>query len=286
MASIALVPILALTVTENLSPEILRTGVQAVSSREAGELPTLDRIQPDFCLRGTARQTANSYARVASPLQTHASGSLACPSAGDYRLPQFRHPALLMQPQPGVPIVTFLTGTPLRNPNPKRVPPPPRAVRDCFVIHGKQLKLQETVPRGENSMGSPQVLNSYNNRSTLQEMALPASASPGSHQAAEPAAWRSLWPQPASPPQAVLRQEAFVPRCSEKGCVFPASADGLGQCVQHRRQSQEPNFFSSLQPTRLVLERAKFGLPETEVDTSRTQDRRRLANLRQAFLED
>lgn len=130
-------------------------------------------------------------------------------------------------------------------------------------------------------MGSPQALPSYTNRNALPDVALPASSGA---LPVQPVAWPKLWPAPAA--QAVHRAESFTPRCSEKGCVFPASLDGSGRCVHHDRQSREPSLFSSLQPTRLVLDRAKFGLPEAEVDTSRAQDRRRLADIRRAFLED
>lgn len=75
-------------------------------------------------------------------------------------------------------------------------------------------------------------------------------------------------------------------RCSEKGCVFPAALGAHGKCLQHHRQASEPIFFSSHQPTRVVLERGRFGIPEREVDTSRNRDRRQLAAIREAFLED
>jgi hypothetical protein len=57
-------------------------------------------------------------------------------------------------------------------------------------------------------------------------------------------------------------------------------------CLHHYRQIQEPILFASHQPTRAVVERGRFGIPEHEVDTSRLKDRRRLAALREAFLED
>ncbi|GEM_PF-2358547 len=76
------------------------------------------------------------------------------------------------------------------------------------------------------------------------------------------------------------------PRCAERGCVFPAAPDTAGMCLHHYRQIQEPILFASHQPTRAVVERGRFGIPEHEVDTSRLRDRRRLAALREAFLED
>jgi len=75
-------------------------------------------------------------------------------------------------------------------------------------------------------------------------------------------------------------------RCSEKGCVFPAALSGQGKCLHHHRQASEPVLFSSHQPTRAVLDRGRFGIPEAEVDTSRNRDRRQLAAIREAFLED
>ena len=136
-------------------------------------------------------------------------------------------------------------------------------------------------------MGSSQALTSYPKRNAqFPEVGLPAPSHPVSITPAEPAAWQSLWSHVASASRPVHREAAFAPRCSEKGCVFPASSDGLGRCVQHDRQNREPVLFSSLQPTRMVLDRAKFGVSEIEVDTSRAQDRRKLAGIRQAFLED
>jgi len=81
--------------------------------------------------------------------------------------------------------------------------------------------------------------------------------------------------------------EATAQRCSEKGCVFPAAGRGPGKCRQHQRQLREPALFSSLQPSTLLLDRAKFGLPESDSEprVSRSSDRRRLTKLWQAFLE-
>ncbi|HEV2500155.1 MAG TPA: hypothetical protein VGY31_11310 [Terriglobia bacterium] len=75
-------------------------------------------------------------------------------------------------------------------------------------------------------------------------------------------------------------------RCTEKGCVFPGSPGPEGKCLHHLRQTQEPVLFSSYQPTRAVLDRGRFEIPDEEVDTSRTHDRRKLAAIREAFLED
>jgi len=73
-------------------------------------------------------------------------------------------------------------------------------------------------------------------------------------------------------------------RCNEKACVFPAKPGTLGKCLYHQRQLHEPAMFHSLQPSRLLLEHAKFGLPECEPTDTRAADRRRLATQRQAFL--
>lgn len=83
----------------------------------------------------------------------------------------------------------------------------------------------------------------------------------------------------------VLPLTPSSPRCSERGCVFPATPGAAGMCLHHYRQAQEPILFSSHQPTRVVLDRGRFGVPE-EVDASRAKDRRRLAEIREAFLED
>lgn len=136
-------------------------------------------------------------------------------------------------------------------------------------------------------MGSPQALPSYPDCNTqLPEVGLPAPSNPIPIATVEPASWQSLWSHAAPASLSVHREESFAPRCSEKGCVFPASPDGSGRCVQHDRHTREPVLFSSFQPTRMVLDRAKFGVAEIEVDTSRAQDRRKLAGIRQAFLED
>ena len=76
---------------------------------------------------------------------------------------------------------------------------------------------------------------------------------------------------------AALRREQFLPRCCQKGCVFPAQPGGDGECAYHRRQSLEPGCFQSQQPTFLLLDQAKFGLPDSEPDDGRIRDRHRLA---------
>jgi hypothetical protein len=90
---------------------------------------------------------------------------------------------------------------------------------------------------------------------------------------------------PKIPPRAVGLDPPG--RCSERGCVFPAT-DGEGRCLQHQRQWREPIFYSSHQPSSALLEQGKFGPVRTEqvggAGTGRTGDRRRLAAERQSFL--
>ncbi len=87
-----------------------------------------------------------------------------------------------------------------------------------------------------------------------------------------------------STPEFRLKREVADQRCSVKGCVFPATS-AEGTCVQHDRQRQEPSLFSSQQPSTLLLDRAKFGVPDSEPDNSRANDRRRLARIRENFLD-
>lgn len=79
-----------------------------------------------------------------------------------------------------------------------------------------------------------------------------------------------------------------APRCDEKGCVFPVVGPGRSKCLAHSREEYEPKHFGSSQPTVLLLDRAKYGLPdpETEPDDSRARDRRRELAERAAFLEE
>ena len=82
----------------------------------------------------------------------------------------------------------------------------------------------------------------------------------------------------------VLRPELFLPRCCEKGCVFPAQRGGRGECAYHRRQSVEPGCFQSQQPSSALLDQARFGLPDSEPDDERLRDRHRLAAERIKFM--
>jgi hypothetical protein len=90
-----------------------------------------------------------------------------------------------------------------------------------------------------------------------------------------------LWSSPLPAPEFALG-----PRCSEKGCIFPATESGTGKCLLHDLEEREPALFLSCQPTLLVLDQGKFGLPDPEADYSRVRDRRRLATLREKFLEE
>jgi hypothetical protein len=87
---------------------------------------------------------------------------------------------------------------------------------------------------------------------------------------------------PAQP--GVLRRELFLPRCRHRACVFPAQPGGYGECVYHRRQALEPGCFQSQQPSFLLLDQAKFGLPDSEPDDGRVRDRHRLAAERVQFM--
>ena len=84
-------------------------------------------------------------------------------------------------------------------------------------------------------------------------------------------------------PQAISFSTA---RCSEKGCVFPASSSGSGQCTYHMHQQEEPTLFRSNQPTGLLLDPARMPPTEKEYDGSRKRDRRRMAELWENFQSD
>ena len=81
-----------------------------------------------------------------------------------------------------------------------------------------------------------------------------------------------------------LRRESYVARCRHKARVFPAQSGAHGECAYHRRQAAEPGCFQSVQPSSLLLDQAKFGLPDTEPEDGRVQDRNRLAAERVRFL--
>jgi len=85
-------------------------------------------------------------------------------------------------------------------------------------------------------------------------------------------------------PAGSLRRHAYSFRCRHKACVFPAQPGTHGECVYHHRQLVEPGCFQSLQPSSLLLDQAKFGLPDKEPDDGRVQDRNRLAAERVRFM--
>jgi hypothetical protein len=94
--------------------------------------------------------------------------------------------------------------------------------------------------------------------------------------------------QASSRPARTLPGLLAAPRCDEKGCVFPAAGPGKRKCLVHGLEEREPKHFGSFQPTMLLLDRAKYGLPDpdAEPDDSRAQDRHRLAAEREAFFEE
>lgn len=88
----------------------------------------------------------------------------------------------------------------------------------------------------------------------------------------------------APPPLAPI--PAPSPRCSVKGCVFPASAQERSVCRYHELLHSEGALFQSHQPTHLLSLQAPFGIPECEPDDTRQQDRKRQAAEREEFLMD
>ena len=75
-------------------------------------------------------------------------------------------------------------------------------------------------------------------------------------------------------------------RCQTKGCIFPVEDDHATHCPLHTLTEAEPKHFESLQPSLVLLEQAKFGLPDPEYEDTRARDRRRLADLRERQLEE
>ena len=71
--------------------------------------------------------------------------------------------------------------------------------------------------------------------------------------------------------------ETPFPRCSVKGCIFPAASAGGELCLIHHLTEQEPKLFLSVQPSMMCLDRAKYGIAESEYDDARARDRRRLS---------
>lgn len=75
-------------------------------------------------------------------------------------------------------------------------------------------------------------------------------------------------------------------RCSEKGCVFPASSVNSGKCSYHMHQQEEPVLFCSHQPTGLLLDPTRTEGAEKEYDGNRRRDRRRMAAIWEQFQSD
>lgn len=75
-------------------------------------------------------------------------------------------------------------------------------------------------------------------------------------------------------------------RCSEKGCVFPASAQGSGKCTYHLHQQEEPVFFRSHQPTGMLLDPVRMMPSGKGEEASRKRDRRRMAEIWEQFQSD
>lgn len=77
-----------------------------------------------------------------------------------------------------------------------------------------------------------------------------------------------------------------MPRCSEKGCAFPASSLDSGKCSYHTHQQEEPTLFRSRQPTGLLLDPARVPPTEREDGSGRKRDRRRMAAIWEQFQRD
>lgn len=80
--------------------------------------------------------------------------------------------------------------------------------------------------------------------------------------------------------------EVSFPRCSVKGCIFPAAGGGGELCLIHDLAEKEPAHFLSVQPSTLCLDRAKYGIAEPGFDDSRSRDRRRLAAWRDRLRDE
>ncbi len=111
-----------------------------------------------------------------------------------------------------------------------------------------------------------------------QRALAPSPASPG--ESAQPVMPLPAQPAPAPPP---LRP---CPRCSVKGCVFPAPSDEQTKCRYHQLLQSEGELFQSQQPSHLLALHAPFGIPDCEPDDSRYKDRERQAAEREEFLLD
>lgn len=75
-------------------------------------------------------------------------------------------------------------------------------------------------------------------------------------------------------------------RCSERGCVFPASLRGSGKCSYHLHQQEEPALFRSHQPSGLLLDPARSMPTERDESGSRKRDRQRMTAIWEQFQSD
>lgn len=110
-----------------------------------------------------------------------------------------------------------------------------------------------------------------------QERSKPGAIPPHAAVAALPLSFRhSVGSTPAPSGDRPVLEIPF-PRCSVKGCIFPAASAGGRLCLIHDLTEKEPKHFLSVQPSTLCLERAKYGIAESDYDDARARDRRRLS---------
>lgn len=55
-----------------------------------------------------------------------------------------------------------------------------------------------------------------------------------------------------------------LPRCRERGCVFPVAFEHSEWCLYHERIRCEPNLFHSFQPTHLIVDQGRYTVPTQE----------------------
>lgn len=93
------------------------------------------------------------------------------------------------------------------------------------------------------------------------------------------------------PPTASKRPHAtgrlhVSPRCSVRGCVFPAAFAVRSECRYHELLRSEAHLFQSHQPSHLLENQAPLETHAEEFDDERQRDRKRLAGEREQFLMD
>lgn len=140
--SIPLIRVSASELAETTMPDQLVTAFGAVAIREAGDLPEVRQTAADHRLP-TRESHSTNFVMSMRLSQPALPGSSACPSAANLER---------SQSGPSIPPVRFLNGEhfrvfqkcpPIQTSRSDDAPPPPRAVRDCFVIHDKELKFQQ-----------------------------------------------------------------------------------------------------------------------------------------------